>query len=268
MSFTSRKLIHKITLLGGILLLVGYGGFQWHRRADESSPPPPAVHPRVSQSKFTAKGMTYTNSYDGKPLIVMKVSSLEFGKKKMGFFRVGGVRQLELRGADIDYYEPFEEGRKSTDHVEVPMNISSEMLTAAQSIAGLKGRLAGLQVHRVMLHYHTDGTQTDIEGDLLEIHRSDKSLRIQGNAHVRHAGRSLSTDEIFFQPQEKTFFTKKIYTLTANGTSVRGSEVRTDLFLNPLPEKTMSEHRVEASKNSNKGDGRAKYFENGPDSNR
>ena len=98
----------KISLLGIALLVLGYAGYQWLHRTDRSSPPP--LSPRVSQSKFTVKGMTYTSSYKGKPLIVMKVNSVEFGKKKVGFFRVGGVRQLELRGAEINYHEPSGEG--------------------------------------------------------------------------------------------------------------------------------------------------------------
>ena len=243
-------------------------GYQWHSRADKSSPPPP-INPRVSQSKFTVKGMTYTNSYKGNPLIVMKVSSVEFGKKKVGFFRVGGVRQLELRGAEIDYYEPLTEASGDAGLTEGPKDVSSVILTAAQSFANRKGRLAGLQVHRVILHYHhKDGTQTDVEGNLLEIDRSDKSLSIGGHARVRYTGRSLISDEIFFQPQDKTFFTQKKYTLTVNGESRRGSEIRTDLFLNPLPEKTAKENRAETSRNLNKANGRAKYLGSEPGSNR
>ena len=212
--------------------------------------------------------MTYTNSYKGKPLIVMKVISLEFGKKKIGFFRVGGVRQLELRGAEIDYYEPLVDGTGG-GHTEDPRDISSVVLTAAQSFSDRKGRLAGLEIRRVRLHYHHgDGSQTDVEGDLLEIDRSDKSLRIRGNGRVRYAGRSLSSDEIYFQPQDKTLFTKKTYTLTANGESEKGSEIMTDLFLNPLPEKTAKENRVEARRNVNNSNGKAKDFQNEREANR
>jgi hypothetical protein len=39
----------------------------------------------------------------------MKVSSVELGKKKMGFFRVGGLREIELRGLEVDYYESVDE---------------------------------------------------------------------------------------------------------------------------------------------------------------
>lgn len=224
-------------IIGVILLLAGYLGYHWLHRPGESPPPP--INPRASQSKFTVKGMTFTASYKGKPLIVMKVGSVEFGKKKIGFFRVGGVRQLELRGAEIDYYEPQPEASVDKGLTEDPKDVSSLIQTAAQSFANRKGRLAGLQVHRVILHYHhTDGTQTDIEGNLLEIDRSDKSLRIRGNVHVSHDGRSLSTDEIYFQPQDKTLSAKKNYTLTINGESQRGGKIRTDLFLNPLPENT------------------------------
>ena len=256
----SRHLTFKIALIAGILLLISYAGYQWHGSKEEkASPPPPPVHPRVSQSKFTVKGMTYTSAYKGKPLIVMKVNSLEFGKKKIGFFRVGGVRQLELRGAEINYHEPLVEERGDFDSTEDPRDISRVVLTAAQSFTDWKGKLAGLQIRRLRLHYHhADGTQTDIEGDLLEVERSDKSLRIRGNALVRHLGRSLSSHEIFFQPQDKAFVTKKNYTLRANGKSQRGNEIRTDLFLNPLPEKTKRENRDDANRGSNGVHGKAK----------
>ena len=269
MIFRRRHLTYKIALFAVALLLFGYAGYHWHRQADESSPPPSQIRPRDSQSKLTVKGMTYKNFYKGKPLIVMKVGSLEFGEKKMGFFRVGGVRQLLLRGAEIDYYEFLVEGDKKVDHVEDSMDLSSEMLTAAQSLTKWKGRLAEVQARRVRLRYHhADGEQTDIDGDLLEFERSDKSLRIKGNAYVRYAARSLSSDEIFFQPEEKTFFTKKNYTLIVNGESQRGNAIRTDLFLNPLPEKTIMENRVATSNNSNRVDSRAKHFENDQDSKR
>jgi hypothetical protein len=255
----SRDLTSKLALIAGILLLIGYAGYEWRGKDNESSPPPPPIHPRVPQSKFTAKGMTYINAYKGKLLIVMKVSSLEFGKKKMGFFRVGGARQLELRDAEIDYHEPLLEGSGDVGSTEDPRDISRVVMTAAQSFTDWKGRLAGLQIRRLRLHYHhADGTQTDIEGDLLEIERSDKSLRIRGNAVVRHSGRSLSSHEIFFEPQDKTFFTKKSYALDANGKSQRGNEIRTDLFLKPLPEKTKRENRDEANIVSTGDHGKAK----------
>ena len=235
---TPRHLISKIALIAGILLLVGYAGYQWYgSKAEKTSPPPPPpINPRASQSKFTVKGMTYTSAYKGKPLIVMKVNSLELGKKKIGFFRVGGVRQLELRGAEIDYHEPLVEERGDFDSTGDPRDISGAVLTAAHSFTDWKGRLVGLQIRRLRLHYHhADGTQTDIEGDLFEIERSDKSLRIRGNALVRYAARSLSSDEIFLHPKNKTLFATKHYTLTINGKSYRGKEIRTDLFLNSLP---------------------------------
>ena len=253
-----------IALIAGILLLIGYAGYRWRGSKDnDSSPPPPPIPPRVSQSKFTVKGMTYTNAYKGKPLIVMKVSSLEFGKKKMGFFRVGGVRQLELRGAEIDYHEPLAEGSGDFDPVEDPRDISRVVLTAAQSFIDWKGRLAGLQARRLKFHYHhTDGTKTDIEGDLLELERGSNSFRIRGHAKVHHAGRSLSSDEILFQPQDKTFCTKKNYTLTAGGESEGGNEIRTDLRLNPLPEKSRKNDPLEKGENSDLADSRTEHSDN------
>ena len=260
---------HLITLLALILLVLGYLALDWYRRAHRPSPQPTPIHPRVSQSKFTISGMTYTNSYKGKPLIKMKVNSVEFGKKKMRFFRVGGMRQLELRGAEIDYYEPRAETTGDVDRIEDPRDISSGILSAAQSFTGSKGRVAGFQARKVKLRYHhADGNQTDIDGDLMEFNLRDKSLRIRGNATVRHAGRSLSSDEIFFQPQDKTFFTEGNYALTVNGESQRGNQVRTDLFLKPLPGSTTKKDRAAASTDSNRVAGRARYFENEPDSNR
>ena len=274
----SRHLPYKIALLGGILLLLGYVTFKLIDKINQPASPTISIHPRAKQSQMTLKGMTYSKTLLGEAFLVMKVSSLEVGKKKWGFFRVGGLKQVELQNVEVDYHEPppVKEGRAGqkgqkgqNTGVEEPGDLHSGMLAAAQSFGGKGGRIAGFRARGVRFHYHhTDGTQTDIEGDLLEIEWSDKSLRIRGNAHVRHAGRSLSTDEIDFQPQDKTFFTKKNYTLTTNGESQRGREIRTDLFLNPLPVKTMKENRVVAGKDLNKVDGGAKYFENKTDSNR
>ena len=263
MTLSSRKLIHKIALLGGVLLLLGYVAFEWHRKANKVPPQPISVTPRAAQSKLTIKGMNYSASYGGKLLLVMSVDSVELGKKKMGFFRVGGLRQVELKGLEVDYYEPVAEERWDAGHIEDPRDISSGILTAAQSFLDSKGRLAGLQARRLKFHYHhTDGTTTDIEGDLLELERGGNILRIRGHAKVHHAGRSLSSDEVFFQPQDKTVFTKKNYTLTASGASEGGNEIRTDLRLNPLPKKTKQDDLFEKGQNLGKVEGRSGNFRN------
>jgi len=263
MTLSSRKLIHKIALLGGVLLLLGYVAFEWHRKANKVPPQPISVTPRAAQSKLTIKGMNYSASYGGKLLLVMSVGSVELGKKKMGFFRVGGLRQVELKGLEVDYYEPVAEERWGAGHLEDPRDISSGILTAAQSFIDWKGRLAGLQARRLKFHYHhTDGTTTDIEGDLLELERGGNILRIRGHAKVHHAGRSLSSDEVFFQPQDKTVFTKKNYTLTASGASEGGNEIRTDLRLNPLPEKSRKNDPLEKGENSDLVGSRTEHSDN------
>jgi hypothetical protein len=263
MTSRSRHLTYKVVLFGGVLLLLGYVAFEWHRKANKAPPPAISVTPRTAQSKLTIKGMNYSASYGGKLLLVMRVSSVELGKKKMGFFRVGGLRQIELKGLEVDYYEPVAEERWGAGHQEDPRDISSGILTAAQSFIDSKGRLAGLQARRLKFHYHhTDGTTTDIEGDLLELERGGNILRIRGHAEVHHDGRSLSSDEVFFHPQDKTFFTKKNYTLTASGASEGGNEIRTDLRLNPLPEKSGKNDPLEKGEDSDPVDSRTKHSDN------
>jgi len=249
MELKSRQKICLLVLVGGILTLLVFIAY---KMIHQSRPPTPAdsISQRKRQAEMTFSGLTYTDSYEGKVVFSMKVGSMILSKKKMGFFRIGGLRQLELKNVVADYHEPApgtddrvvkdESGRNREQH----RDLHSYLLSAGQSfLRSGSGRLAGLEARNIRLRYHhADNSLTEIQADLLELEWNNLALRLQGHAQVRCDDRRLNSEEILFQTEEKIIFTEDNYVLTTGATTHRGKGIRTDLHLRAVPTAIKASH--------------------------
>jgi hypothetical protein len=249
MELKPRQKIYLLVLVAGILTLLVFIAY---RIIHQPYPPTRAdfISQRKRQAEMTFSGLTYTDSYKGNVVFSMEVGSLMLSKKKIGFFRIGGLRQLELKNVVADYHEPATatgdgvvEGEKGRNE-ERQGDLHSYLFSAGQSfLRSGSGRLAGLEVRNIRLRYHhADNSLSELQADLLDLKWNDLALRLQGNAQVLHNDRRLSSEEIFFQTKEKIIFTKDNYVLTTGATSHRGKAIRTDLRLREVPTETKANH--------------------------
>ena len=249
MELKPRQKIYLLVLVGGILTLLVFIAYQM---IHQSRAPTPAdsISQRKRQAEMTFSGLTYTDSYEGKAVFSMKAGSMILSKKKMKFFRIGGLSQLELKNVVADYHEPApgtddrvvkdESGRNK----EPQRNLHSYLFSAGQSfLRSDSGRLAGLEAHNVRLRYHhADGSLTEIKGDFLDFKRGTSALRLRGHVQVGYDDRHLSSKEILLQAEEKIIFTEDNYVLTTGHTTQRGKGIRTDLRLRALPTAIKASH--------------------------
>jgi len=235
MKLKSRQKIYLLVLVGGILTLLVFVAYQM---IYQSRPPTPAdsISQRKLQAQMTVTGLTYTGSYEGKVVFSMKVGSIMLNKKKLGFFRVGGLRQLELKNVVAEYHEPapdMDDKMVKDKNAEKLRDLHSYLFSAGQSfLRSGGGRLAGLEARNIRLRYYlADSSLTELQADFLHLERNNLALRLQGHAQISHDDRLLTSKEILFQTQDKTIFTKDSYVLTTGATTHRGKAIRTDLRL-------------------------------------
>jgi hypothetical protein len=235
MKLKSRQKIYLPVLVGGILTLLVWVAYQM---IYQSRPPTPAdsISQRKRQAQMTVTGLTYTGSYGGKVVFSMRVGSLMLNKKKLGFFRVGGLRQLELKNVVADYHEPApatDDRVVKDENGEQLRDLHSYLFSAGQSfLRSGGGRLAGLEARNIRLrYYHADSSLTELQADFLDVKRGNLALRLHGHAQVSHDDRLLASKEILFQTQDKIIFTRDSYVLTTGATTRRGKAIRTDLRL-------------------------------------
>ena len=235
MRLKSRQKIYLLVLVGGILTLLVFVAYQM---IYQPRPPTPvdSISQRKRQAQMTVTGLTYTSSYQGKVVFSMKVGSIMLNKKKLGFFRIGGLRQLELKNVVADYHEPaldMDDRMVKDENGEQLRDLYSYLLSAGQSFLRRGGgRLAGLEARNIRLRYYqADNSLTELQADSLHLERNNLALRFQGQAQVSHDDRLLSSKEILFQTQDKTIFTRDSYLLTTGATTHQGKAIRTDLRL-------------------------------------
>lgn len=239
--------------LCGTVILASYIAYRWHQSArspvNASSPPSrQSIQPRMRMT-----GMTYTETHLGEVVFEMKIGSLEVNKKKLGFFRVGALSQVELRDVEVDYYELASTGKAPGTTPETaaaeenesqrPDDLYSSLLAAGQSFLGSRsGRLTGFEAHGIQLRYHhADESITLLAGDQLDTQWGGKNLRLRGHARAHYADRVLDSGEILFQPESNTLLVRDGYVLTVAGITHQGKVTKTNLRLQPLAAQASSD---------------------------
>jgi hypothetical protein len=239
MTLKSRRLIYLLLASGGILALAGLLVYQaFHReRPPARTAPSPSPYTAQSDVRVTGIHMAHTDSETGKLLYTANVGSLQVSRKKVGFFRVGGTRELELYGLRMDYYEQgagdrVKNMRAERDEAELGNDLLSSFQRVVGSLGGRTGRITSFEARKVHISYHLlDGTVTELSGDLLDVERGTGLLRLQGQAEVRHGNRSLTAREILVRPKGENIFARGGYILTRGEARQEGTGIQTDLRL-------------------------------------
>jgi len=241
MTWKSRRFIYRLLAVGAVLALAGVLAYKVFHR--ERPPPPtvPSPSPHIAQSDVRVTGirMAHTDPETEKLVYTAQVGSLQVSRKKVGFFRVGSLRELELYGFRMDYYEQgagdrAKKMRAQQNEAEMGNDLVSSVQRLVESLGGRTGRITSFQARHVNVSYHfPDGSVTELQGETLDIQKGTGLLRLQGQAEVRHGDRSLTAHEIFIQPTARTIATKERYVLSIGERRREGTGIKTDLRLQP-----------------------------------
>lgn len=209
-----------------IIIIIGY--YVFNCKDVISHADLPADSSNLFPPQIKIQGITYTQNHLGKKLFFIKAESIEIKKKKLGFFRIGLLKQIELNNVKIDYYK----AARNSDSQNTDMDFSSSLLNAGKMIQTRKQRIAGILVHNVHIQYHQiDGAVTKLRANSLEFKKDRKLIKFKGNVMVNFGNRTLLSKELYFKTKEGVIFTKEKYVLINNGKRQQGQGISTDLHL-------------------------------------
>jgi len=187
----------------------------------------------------TLKGIHITHHLKEQKIFSIQAKTASIKNKRVGFFRIGGLKQLELENMIVDYFEP-RQGTEN-DHKEMPSNKDSHNLLsyfsrAHHSLPLLKKDLAGFVAYHASIRYHhIDNVLTIINAPYMEIKKDRKSLHFKKNVAVHFQNKFLLCKNIIFEVNHSRLVSDDRYTLIQNGVMHQGKGIRMNLRLEVVP---------------------------------
>jgi len=193
----------------GTAILIGLGSLWKHEAIHEHTRKKPTV--RYSAPDMQMKGMTLRYGLRGQLVSTLGIGEMKVVKKKIGLFRIGGMRQLELEGLVLNIFLPekYQKNHLDENH-EAPVSLKEYLsgmvpsfktslgkMAGGVALSGFEGRDIRIEVHR--------GPQTVLRcnADGLQMTRR-KRIELHGNTIVTHNGKTSKNKKIFIDPQSMT----------------------------------------------------------------
>jgi len=193
---------------------------------------PQFVKPVETKIINEIKGARFIHYIKDKKVIAIKTKDASIKKKKVGFFRIGGLKQLELTDMELDYYD-FEKTNLQNDSVQ--QNFISCLTSASKKFNIFQEKLAGFVAYNALIRYfHIDKTMTFIHGPYMELDKNQKSLLFNGNTVIHYLDKILICKDIVFDTKSLILSSNNKYTFIQKNKNIRGKGFLTDLKLNIL----------------------------------
>ncbi|MBF0449775.1 MAG: hypothetical protein HQK75_03660 [Candidatus Magnetomorum sp.] len=191
------------------------------------------------------KGIKLTHHLKEKKLFSIQAETASIKKKKIGFFRIGGLKQLELKNMVIDYYVPFIDQARSDEKQhppeiqhsseKAPQDLISCFSYTTRSLPIFNDSLSGFVAdHATLRYHHLDGSLTIINAPCMEIDTDKKNLIFRVNASVHYQKKFLLCKHLNFDLQHSFLISRDRYTFINNGKMAKGKGIRTNLRLDRL----------------------------------
>jgi hypothetical protein len=186
------------------------------------------------------KGIHITHHFKEQKVFAIQAKTASIKNKKIGFFRIGGLKQLELENMIVDYHEPQKEAAEIVGKERSSKNESHDLLSyfsrAGHSMPLLKKELAGfVAYHATIRYHHPDNLLTIINAPYMEIRDDRKSLHFQKNVAVHFQNKFLLCKNIIFEVNRSRLVSKNKYTLIKNGVIQKGKGCCMNLRLEAMP---------------------------------
>jgi hypothetical protein len=201
--FRSARFIFPFIMIA-IVLIAGAAILSKDRTRER---PPISAEPvsemTPSHADVHLKGVTLRRGTDNGVLCTLSIGEIKLVKKKMGLFRIGGLRQLEVDNLNvrIDFSDPAPRNGTNrspgTDLLLADFLLSFkpslESMTGGIALSGLEGNHVGLEVYRL------DQRVMFLKADSFSLSRN-KKLFFQGNARVEWQGRVWKGHRVWIDP--------------------------------------------------------------------
>ena len=188
----------------------------------------------------TIQGIKFTHHFKERKLFSIQAENVSLKKKKIGFFRIGGLKQLELENMIVDYYEPHETSLDDT-HMKTSLQKESHDLLsyfskASHSLPIIKKRLAGFAAYHATIRYHhPDGNLTIISSPYMENSNDRQSLSFRKNVAIHFQDEILLCKNLVFDVKRSQIISNEKYTLINKGMIQKGKGIRMNLRLEVMP---------------------------------
>jgi len=185
-------------------------------------------------------GIHITHHYKEQKVFSIQAKTASIKNKKIGFFRIGGLKQLELENMIVDYYEPHETSLDDT-HMKTSLQKESHDLLsyfskASHSLPIIKKRLAGFAAYHATIRYHhPDGNLTIISSPYMENSNDRQSLSFRKNVAIHFQDEILLCKNLVFDVKRSQIISNEKYTLINKGMIQKGKGIRMNLRLEVMP---------------------------------
>jgi hypothetical protein len=177
------------------------------------------------KSSTDIKGIKLNHYIKEKKIFSIQAEEIAIKKKKIGFFRIGGLKQLELKNTMIDYYEPPEESKEQQD-------IITCFSKTTRSFSLYKDKLSGfIALHVTIRYHHLGGTFTIIHAPLMEIEHDTKRAIFRKSTSAHYLNKFLLCKHMYFDFQNSFLMSHDHYTFITNGKLNKGKGIKTNLKL-------------------------------------
>jgi len=186
------------------------------------------------------KGLHLTHHYKEQKVFSIYAKKASIKNKRIGFFRIGGLKQLELENMIVDYFEPHEESSglapKNGHATNESVDLISHFSRASHSIPVLKNKVAGFAAYHATIRYHhSNNFLTIFNAPFMEINHDRESLGFQKNVAVHFQKKILLCKNLNFEVKRARIVSNEKYTLINNGTIQKGKGVCMNLRLERIP---------------------------------
>jgi len=193
-----------------------------------------------SDHSNTLTGIYFTHHYKEQKVFSIQAKTASIKNKKIGFFRIGGLKQLELENMIVDYFEPNAKQPDFEQRDFSSTNESHDLLSyfsrASHSMQLLKNELAGfVAYHATIRYHHPDGILTIINSPYMEISKDRQSLQFRKNVAVHYQKEILLCKKLNYDVKHFRIVSNDKYTLIKNGVFHTGKGFRMNLRMQVIP---------------------------------
>ena len=188
-------------------------------------------------------GIHITHHYKEQKVFSIQAKTASIKNKKIGFFRIGGLKQLELKNMMFDYYEPFSDIKKqllqkskSSDKQE-PFDLLSCFSKTERSLPVFKdSNISGFAAkHAVIRYHHSDGSITIISSSYMDINNRKKAFVFYDNTSVHYKKKFLLCKKrLYLNLKNYDLISNNRFTFIDNGKMTKGRGIKTNLRLDKI----------------------------------
>jgi len=187
-----------------------------------------------SNNQNTLTGIHLTHHYKEQKVFSIYAKKASIKNKRIGFFRIGGLKQLELENMVVDYFEASLDITPKTNYES--HDLISYLSRASHSMPVFKQQLAGFAAtHATIRYHHPDNILTIINAPYMEISNNQKSLEFNKNVAVHYQNAILLCKHLVFDVRHSQLVSNDKYTYIKNGVIQKGKGFRKNLRLGSVP---------------------------------